>query len=144
MLDDQGSTDTYATEAEARAHATAETPLVRIVTSPIEDKPPTREQIAEVPVALLRMTIDSLKSSQDDGRARAKQLEALLPQPTPSAEQIETLRQLACDGSGVCQSPLHAHGCYSDLDGSACDEPTEHPSAEPVSIADMAPGATDE
>jgi hypothetical protein len=32
----------------------------------------------------------------------------------------------ACDASGVCRAPLHVHGCFSDLDGLACDDPEDH------------------
>lgn len=38
----------------------------------------------------------------------------------PSAEPVP------CDGSGHCPAPLHVHGCYADLDGSTCDDPSDH------------------
>jgi hypothetical protein len=32
----------------------------------------------------------------------------------------------SCDGSGKCQALEHWHGCYADITGDSCDEPTEH------------------
>ncbi|WIB65807.1 hypothetical protein [Curtobacterium sp. MCBD17_040] len=73
--------------------------------------------------------------------------DALVGGQTPTCEQIEALRQLACDGSGHCRSPLHVHGCYAD-DGN-CEEPREHallsqpsPSVGPPRVEDLAPGTT--
>lgn len=31
-----------------------------------------------------------------------------------------------CTGAGDCPSRLHEHGCYADLDGSACNDPDDH------------------
>lgn len=31
-----------------------------------------------------------------------------------------------CSGAGNCPAPVHEHGCFADLDGSACTDPTEH------------------
>lgn len=31
-----------------------------------------------------------------------------------------------CEGHDACSSNLHVHGCFADLDGSACDDPKEH------------------
>lgn len=31
-----------------------------------------------------------------------------------------------CEGSSLCTAPQHVHGCYADLDGSACDDPGDH------------------
>lgn len=111
---------------------------------------PPREQIDSAVGAVLfnvgnfPETVQARMLGQDMSALRGTVTDAVLalfPQPTPSAEQTETLRQLACEGHGACRSPLHVHGCYAD-DGTACDEPDEHKSATPTSIADMAPGTT--
>jgi hypothetical protein len=31
-----------------------------------------------------------------------------------------------CDGTGICESALHWHGCFADIDGSSCSEPDAH------------------
>lgn len=33
----------------------------------------------------------------------------------------------ACEGHACCTARLHVHGCYADLDGSQCDDPSDHP-----------------
>lgn len=49
-------------------------------------------------------------------------------QATP-ADAGSTLEK--CEGSSACIAPLHVHGCYADLDGSACDDPTDHAGSTP-------------
>jgi uracil-DNA glycosylase len=33
---------------------------------------------------------------------------------------------LTCDGSFICDSAKHVHGCFADRDGTACDDPGDH------------------
>lgn len=40
-------------------------------------------------------------------------------------------RLTVCDGSSTCPGPHHWHGCYADLDGSACEDPDDHPHVGP-------------
>lgn len=83
----------------------------------------TREQIAESILPVMASDWDQTEAPSPYRIADA--VFSLFPQFVLSAEQIETLRQLACEGHGACRSPLHVHGCYAD-DGTACDEPGEH------------------
>lgn len=39
---------------------------------------------------------------------------------------IESLAGGVCQGDEHCKAPRHEHGCYADLDGSACNDPDEH------------------
>lgn len=45
------------------------------------------------------------------------------------ASRLSPAEPVPCDGSGRCPAPLHVHGCYADLDGSACDDPSDHPAS---------------
>lgn len=42
---------------------------------------------------------------------------------------VEKLNRPECDGSSQCTAKIHEHGCYLDVDGSACNDPMDH---EPV------------
>lgn len=37
-----------------------------------------------------------------------------------------------CDGSTSCSVPMHVHGCFADVDGASCDDPTDHVGVEPT------------
>jgi hypothetical protein len=34
-----------------------------------------------------------------------------------------------CTGASDCSVALHIHGCFADLDGTACDDPGDHPAS---------------
>jgi hypothetical protein len=102
-------------------------------------QPPTREQIAEV-------AEDAYYQARDNGWSRwpnvGDAVLALFPQPTPSAEPVDE----DVDDEESCAR------CYAGVDSSEHHEKCvltghahdgESAPAEPVSIADMAPGAMD-
>jgi len=161
VLDDQGSTDTYDSVAEAWAAATNETPLVRIVTTPLDApavESPSRKQIAEALWESARQEGDdpvwtwqylTERADRDEGdyaeiRAEyyrsADAVLALFPQPAPSAEpsvQVPvSLVQRARDVVGACEFD---DDVFDELNALVSRSPAP---AEPVSIADMAPGTS--
>lgn len=41
-----------------------------------------------------------------------------------------------CEGSGNCRAALHEHGCFADTDGTACDDPEDHPAPHAAQCGD--------
>lgn len=102
-------------------------------------QPPTREQIAVDLIEKLRKTggvpIDSIWERWWQLFREYDAVLALFPQPTPSADQIISLCP-RCGGSG-CVGLADCRLCWGSGEVS-----NPAPFAEPVSIADMAPGTT--
>lgn len=156
VLDDRGSTDTYDSEAEARAAATAETPLVRIVTSPLDDpsvQPPTREQI-DAAVGYVLFNVNNYPEAartrimgRDVSPLREKVADAVLalfPQPAPSAGPRIDRVPVPRVWLERLMPMLHEHADAAMIETAdrALDGTIARMIAEPVSIADMAPGTT--
>lgn len=45
---------------------------------------------------------------------------------TPEERLLRAIFGAPCSGASDCPAPVHEHGCYADLDGTACTDPEEH------------------
>lgn len=89
-----------------------------------------------------RQAVDALVAERDAAREALARVVAVCDKaeawyaPTRPAGWIGEVRAALaptatdCTGAADCRSGVHEHGCFADIDGTACDDPSDHPATD--------------